>query len=125
MKKRGASKNGSKIRFESGRIYLRIPEPGKKLIELVSVYEDLERTLKKLKTKPLLHGDNSLMQINIQKLITQLSKSKRNIEKKISHTVLTERIQIQHQINKWAPKISSRLSRTGKKTRVKTEKRIN
>jgi len=125
MRKRNASKNKAKLRLESGRVYLRIPEPGKKLIELVSVYEDLERTLKKLKTKPLLHGDNSLMQINIHKLITQLSKSKRNIEKKISHTVLTERVQIQQQITKWAPKISSRLSRNGKRNRLKTEKRIN
>lgn len=118
MKKSTTSKKRAKVKSSSGKLYLRLAQPGKKLSELVSVYEDLERTLKRLKTNALLQRENSLMQINIQKLITQLSKSKRKIERKISHTLLIERSQIRHQLDKWAPGLGRRISRPSRRTSI-------
>lgn len=115
MKKRTATKKRSKARSRQGQASLKIAQPGKRLSDLVSVYEDLEKTLRSLKSKSLLQGQNSLMQININKLIVQLSRSKRNIERKISHVLLTERIQIRSQWDKWAPKLGRRIPKRGSK----------
>jgi len=107
MKKRVATKKGVKPASKAGKIYLRLAQPGKRLGELISVYEDLEKTLKNLRSTALSHGQNSAMQINLHKLVSQLSKSKRKIERKISHTLLHERDQIRHQLEKWAPRLSN------------------
>ena len=62
----------------------------KKLEELVRVYEDLENTLRVLRRKKLGSG-SPLGQINVRKLIVQLSRSKRTLERKISNTILLEK----------------------------------
>jgi len=126
MKKRAATKKRPKLGVRTGKLYLRLAQPGKRLGELISVYEDLEKTLKNLKSSSLLHGHNSVMQINLHKLISQLSRSKRKIERKISHTLLHERDQIRHQWEKWAPQLgSSRRSKSNSKIVEKSTKRLN
>lgn len=68
--------------------------------ELVKVYEDLERTLKSLrKTYEEAHLlGNSLSHINVRALITQLSRSKKRLERKIGNTILLEKQQIERKI---------------------------
>ncbi len=121
MKKRVTTKKQIKPKNNPARLHLKMIQPGKRLGELVSVYEDLERTLKRIKTTSLLHGGNSLMQINIQKLISQLSKSKRKIERKISHTLLNERTQIRYQFDKWAPKLGRKISKRNASSVMETQ----
>ena len=94
-----------------GRLKMRLGYPAKKLSDLVNVYEDLEKTLRGLKANALLHSGNSLREINIQKLITQLSKSKRRIERKISTTLVSEKAQMRSQFNKWAPKLKAKIGK--------------
>ena len=126
MKKRVALKKGAKSASKAGKLYLRLAQPGKRLGELISVYEDLEKTLKNLRSTALSHGQNSAMQINLHKLISQLSKSKRKIERKISHTLLHERDQIRHQLEKWAPRLgSSRNSKTYSRLDRKSQRPLN
>jgi len=60
-----------------------------KLQELVHVYEDLERTLKSLRGMAV--GGGSLKQIDLKKLVAQLSRSKRKLERKIGNTFLLEK----------------------------------
>lgn len=105
IKKYGGRKPRSRAEGLKGRIV----RPAKRLSELVSVYEDLEKTLKGLKARTLIHGGNSLREINIQKLITQLSKSKRKIERKISTTLVNEKAQMKNQLSKWAPRFKVKI----------------
>jgi hypothetical protein len=102
------SKNRRVKSFSSG-LKLKVAQPAKKLNELVGVYEDLEKTLKGLRASAILHGSNSLKQINLHKLIAQLSKSKRKIERKISSTLVHEKAQLSYRLGNWAPKLNKRL----------------
>ena len=72
-----------------------------KLDELVKVYEDLEKTLRGLKRTVKLSGSNPMMQINLRKLISQLSKSKRQIERKIGNTLMHERAHLLQRIGRF------------------------
>ena len=110
MKRSNKKTEGRSSKTRSERLKVRIVRPAKKLSELVSVYEDLEKTLKGLRARALLQGGNSLREINIQKLITQLSKSKRRIERKISTTLVNEKAQMKHQLSKWAPRFKVKIS---------------
>jgi hypothetical protein len=56
---------------------------GKKLDELLRVYEDLEHTLKALTHAAERRAESSLKQINVKKLVSQLSHSKKKIERKL------------------------------------------
>ena len=62
-----------------------------KLNELLRVYEDLENNLKVLKRTVKRNSDPSLLNINVKKLIGQLSRSKRRLERKIGNTLLLEK----------------------------------
>ena len=75
----------------------------KKLDELVRVYEDLENTLKILRKKHL-YDRSTLAQINVKKLIVQLSRSKRSLERKISNTILMEKQLLKRRWQSWMPK---------------------
>lgn len=121
MKKRNATKLKATRKVSSGRLNIKLAQPGKRLSELVSVYEDLERTLRRLKTNALQNSGNSLMQINVRKLIEQLSKSKRKIERKISSTLLNERTQIIHQLDKWTPRLGGKMSKKRTQSRTHSE----
>ncbi len=65
----------------------------RKINELLRVYHDLEKTLKQLSAsaEKNLHIESSLRQINVRKLINQLSRSKRRLERKIGNTLLLEK----------------------------------
>jgi hypothetical protein len=121
MKKRNATKSKAYRKVSSGRLNIKLAQPGKRLSELVSVYEDLERTLRRLKTSALQTSGNSLMQINVRKLIVQLSKSKRKIERKISSTLLSERAQIVHKLDQWTPRLGSKISKKRTQSRTHSE----
>lgn len=82
------------------------------VLELIRAYEDFERTLKDLKKtceKNLL-TDSSLGQINVRKLIEQLSRSKKKLARKISNTILLEKQSLQKRI--------SSLNLSGKSTQL-------
>ena len=67
--------------------------------ELVKVYQDLERTLRGLKRSyQKLQAVESLSAINILKLIYQLSRSKKRLERKIGNTILLEKQQLKRRI---------------------------
>jgi hypothetical protein len=65
----------------------------RKIDELLRVYHDVERTLKQLKknAERNLAFDSSPHHINVRKLIAQLSRTKRRIERKIGNTLLLEK----------------------------------
>jgi hypothetical protein len=63
----------------------------RKLHELLRVYQDLEKTLKSLKESAARSSDTSLSNINVRKLILQLSRSKKRLERKIGNTLLLEK----------------------------------
>ena len=65
------------------------------VLELVRAYEDLEKTLKGLKkTYGNAHMlESSIHSINVKKLIDQLSRSKKKLERKIGNTLLLEKQQ--------------------------------
>lgn len=84
---------------------------GHKVNELLRVYEDLEKTLKGLRAAA--GADNSIHNINLKRLVKQLSASKRKLERKISSTLLMERQQWQTRLRKVLPhKPRSRFSRS-------------
>jgi len=61
------------------------------LHELVRVYHDLERTLQSLRRTVERNAEHSLKNINVRKLMVQLARSKRRIERKIGNTLLLEK----------------------------------
>ena len=67
------------------------------LSELVRVYEDLEKTLRELKSTYAKH-EGVFTQINMRKLIDQLSRSKKKLERKIGNTILLEKQQLKRRI---------------------------
>jgi len=69
----------------------------RKLNELVRVYQDLEKTLKNLK-KSAERAETTLGHINVRKLISQLSRSKRRLERKIGNTILLEKQHLKRRI---------------------------
>lgn len=83
-----------------------------KIEDLLKVYQDLERTLKGLKATAERHAfvESSLRYINIQKLIHQLSRSKRKLERKISNTLLIEKEQLKTRIQEMASSLSQKKS---------------
>lgn len=62
-----------------------------KLKELVRVYEDLEKTIQGLRRTMERNAEHSLKNINVRKLIVQLARSKRRLERKIGNTFLLEK----------------------------------
>jgi hypothetical protein len=70
------------------------------LAELVRVYEDLEKTLSELKRtcERAMGAETSLSYINVKKLIGQLMRTKRKLERKIGNTILLERQQLKRRI---------------------------
>ncbi|MBM4304185.1 MAG: hypothetical protein FJ112_07645 [Deltaproteobacteria bacterium] len=113
------SKNRQFKSFSNG-IKIKVAQPAKKLNELVTVYEDLENTIKRLRTSAILCGSKSLKQINVHKLIAQLSKSKRKIERKISSTLVHEKAQLSYRLGNWAPKLSKNLSKEKRSKRIES-----
>ncbi len=67
----------------------RVRKPRSKVTELIRAYEDLEAMLKKLKAS-VPRGVMNLP-IDVRKLIAQLSRSKRRLERKIGNTLLLEK----------------------------------
>lgn len=66
--------------------------------ELVRVYEDLERTLKSLSKGSTAAG----YPINLRKLVEQLSRSKKRLERKIGNQLLLKRQNIRRKIKRIA-----------------------
>lgn len=113
-KKLGSPRKSLKLRVKSHKLSLNVGKPGKALSELLGVYDDLEQTLKRLRTRSFLQVENSLMQINVKELINQLSKSKRTIERKITSALINDRASIADQLDKWAPSLGSKISKKRK-----------
>ena len=124
MKKRETRQQKLKLKVKSHKLSIHIAKPEKKLSDLVGVYQDLEQTLKKLKTRSLLQVEHPLMQINIKELINQLSKSKRRIERKITSALLNERTQIVHQLDKWAPRLGEKISKRRRTSAVSDREKV-
>ncbi|MBI4405514.1 MAG: hypothetical protein HY537_15230 [Deltaproteobacteria bacterium] len=104
MQKQSAFRNGS-----NGRTLLQASLPRKPHISrLLRVYQDLERTLKSLKANHNSHRTLSFSAkgINIRKLITQLSRSKRRLERKIGNTILLEKQQLKRKIRVFASNLA-------------------
>ncbi len=80
---------------------------GRGLGELLRVYQDVERTLKSLRASagPL---DPSQYPINLKKLITQLSRSKRQIERKIGDTLFQEKQNLKRRFKAFTSNLSSK-----------------
>lgn len=69
------------------------------LLELVRVYQDLERTLRELKSVAESHARATpLKHIDIRQLIDRLSQSKRRLERKIGNTLALETDQMKRRI---------------------------
>ncbi len=62
-----------------------------KLHELIRVYQDLEHTLQGLRRSVEKNAEHSLRNINVRKLMVQLARSKRRLERKIGNTLLIEK----------------------------------
>ena len=72
----------------------------KSMEELVRVYEDLEKTLKSLKasSSEKIEGPYA---INLRKLVEQLSRSKKRIERKIGNKILLERQNLKRKMKRF------------------------
>jgi hypothetical protein len=79
---------------------------GSKINELIRVYQDLEKTLRGLKDTAGKSAESSLRQINVRKLIVQLSRSKRRLERKIGNTLLLEKQHLKKRIRNIASNLS-------------------
>lgn len=66
--------------------------------ELFRVYYDLEKTLQQLRRAYSKNAELTIRQINVQKLINQLTRSKRRLERKISNTLLLEKDEIKRKL---------------------------
>lgn len=86
----------------------------RKINELVRVYHDLEKTLKLLRknAERNLALESSLRHINVRKLIAQLSRSKRRIERKIGNTLLLEKQHLKRRIRELTDSLSHRRTET-------------
>lgn len=81
--------------YETSPKILRAP----RIAELVRVYHDLEKTLTGLKRSyNKIQSCESVGAINLMKLIEQLSRSKRRLERKIGNTILLEKQQLKRRI---------------------------
>lgn len=93
-------------------VYERSPKllQGGKLLELVRVYEDLEKTIRFLRKKQAngAHLSASLESIDVKKLLAQLARSKKKIERKISNTILLEKQHLKRRIRAIAANLSDR-----------------
>jgi hypothetical protein len=74
----------------------------RKLLELVRVYQDLERTLRELKS---VAGNRAvatpLKHIDVSSLIDRLSQSKRRLKRKIGNTLVLETDQMKRKIHRY------------------------
>jgi len=74
------------------------------LSELVKVYEDLEKTLRHLKKN---YGQDAVSApIDIRKLILQLSRSKKKLERKIGNTLLLEKEHLERRLKSLAAAVT-------------------
>ncbi len=76
-----------------------------KIDDLLRVYHDLEKTLRSLKANYDQNAGN-LNYINMKKLIAQLSRTKRKLERKIGNTVLLEKQNFKKKIKAIASNLS-------------------
>lgn len=77
---------------------------GKRMDDLIRVYEDLEKTLKTIRDTAGEDGGSSYP-INVRKLIEQLSRSKKRLERKIGNKILLERQNLKRRIKRFADSI--------------------
>lgn len=77
---------------------------GKRMDDLIRVYEDLEKTLKTIRDTAGEDG-NSTYPINVRKLIEQLSRSKKRLERKIGNKILLKRQNLKRRIKRFADSI--------------------
>lgn len=73
--------------------------------ELVRVYEDLERTLKGICDVSVGGTADSNYPIDVTKLIDQLSRSKKRLERKIGNKILLRRQSLRRRIRRFADAI--------------------
>ena len=86
--------------------------PKATLHELIRVYQDLEKTLRALKASAGRNLEGSLKEINVRKLIAQLSRSKRKLERKIGNTLLLEKQHLKRRLKEIASNIAHRPTET-------------
>ena len=87
------------------------PMSNRKIHDLVQVYRDLESTLKHLKrnAERSLAMDSS-PQINVRKLISRLSRSKKKLERKIGNTLLLEKQHFKRRLRAIASNLGQKTS---------------
>lgn len=76
--------------------------------ELIRVYQDLERTLRDLKKTYDESAVTSIQYINVKKLIEQLSRSKKKLERKINNTLLLEKQQLKRRFKALTSTLANR-----------------
>jgi transposase len=71
-----------------------------RLGELIRIYQDLEKTLKELKKRYDKYEklDARFAHLDLRKLIAQLSRSKKKLERKIGNTLLLEKQHLKRRI---------------------------
>ena len=79
----------------------------KKFIELIRVYHDLEKTLKGLRKRVEKNSPHGLSNINVRALIHQLTRSKRQLERKIGNTLLLEKQHLKRRLKAMTNPLSS------------------
>lgn len=73
-----------------------------KLLELVRVYQDLERTLRELKSVAGSRASvSALKHIDVRHLIDRLSQSKKRLERKIGNTLVLETDHMKRRIHRF------------------------
>lgn len=77
---------------------------GKRMDDLIRVYEDLEKTLKTIRDTAG-EGGAAAYPINVRKLIQQLARSKKRLERKIGNKILLERQNLKRRIKRFADAI--------------------
>lgn len=73
--------------------------PKARLEQLWRAYEDLERMISLLKRRRAIMGEASLRSIDVTKLLEQLARSKRRLERKIGNTLLLEKENLQRRLH--------------------------
>ena len=75
------------------------------------VYTDLEKTIKGLKATSRREAECALLHIDVKKLIQQLSRSKKRLERKIGNTLLLEKQHLKRRLGSFAATITHKEER--------------
>ena len=82
-----------------------------KVTDLMRVYTDLEKTIRGLKATAKRDAECALLHIDMKKLIRQLSRSKKRLERKIGNTLLLEKQHLKRRLGSIAATLTHKEDR--------------